>query len=134
MHGIERTEFYWSYSDELKTFEVEEVYSLDHLPDTSEELILARYVHSIRDIQAHAFIHLDGAVKIYHRNQYAQRTNTRMPHELKAWKKIKVFRVDANAEIGQVISNDEWSRLIGFFYQENTMVAEYLNPNFVNEG
>lgn len=134
LFGLERTEFYWSHRDDLKTFEVEEVYSLDHLPDTSEELILTRYVHSIRDIKAHAFIHLDGAVKIYHRNQYAQRTNTRMPHELKAWKKIKVFRVDANAEIGQVISNDEWSRLIGLFYQENTMVAEYLNPNFVNVG
>src|SRR5258708_1193300 len=134
LFGLERTEFYWSYSDELKTFEVEEVYSLDHLPDTSEELILARYVHSIRDIKAHAFIHLDGAVKIYHRNQYAQRTDTKMPHELKAWKKIKVFRVDTDAKIGQVISDDEWSRLIGLFYQENTMVAEYLNPNFVNEG
>jgi hypothetical protein len=57
-----------------------------------------------------------------------------MPHELKAWKKIQVFRVDADAEIGQVISDDEWSWLIGLFYQENTMVAEYLNPNFVNEG
>lgn len=100
LFGLERTEFYWSYSDELKTFEIEEVYSLDHLPDTSEELILARYVHSIRDIQAHAFIHLDGAVKIYNRNQYAQRTTTRMPNELKAWQKIKVFRVDADAESG----------------------------------
>ena len=57
LHGIERTEFYWSYSDDLKTFEVEAVYSLDYLPDTSEELILTRYVHSIRDTQAHAFIH-----------------------------------------------------------------------------
>jgi hypothetical protein len=56
LFGLARTEFYWSFSDELKTFEVEEVYSLDHLPDTSEEPILARYVHSIRDIQAHAFI------------------------------------------------------------------------------
>jgi len=134
LHGIERTEFYWSYSDGLKTFEVEAVYSLDYLPDTSEELILTRYVHSIRDTQAHAFIHLDGAVKIYRRNQYAQRHATMMPNEFKAWKKIKVFRIDADVERGQAISDNEWSRLIGLFFQENTLVAEYLNPNFVNEG
>jgi hypothetical protein len=134
LHGIERTEFYWSYSDDLKTFEVEAVYSLDHLPDISEELVLVRYVHSIRDIQAHAFIHLDGAVKIYRRNQYAQRHATMMPNELKAWKKIKVFRIDADVEKGQAISDNEWSRLIGLFFQENTLVAEYLNPNFLTEG
>src|SRR5258708_2430800 len=134
LHGIERTEFHWSFSDGLKTFEVEAVYSLDHLPDTSEELILTRYVHSIRDIKAHAFIHLDGALKIYRRNQYEHRHETRMPNEVRAWKKIKVFRIDADVEKGQAISDNEWSRLIGLFFQENTLVAQYLNPNFVNEG
>jgi hypothetical protein len=134
LHGIERSEFHWSFSDGLKTFEVEAVYSLDHLPDTSEELILARYVHSIRDIKAHAFIHLDGAVKIYRRNQYEQRHAARMPNEVRAWKKIKVFRIDADVEKGQAITDNEWSRLIGLFFQENPLVAEYLNPNFVNEG
>lgn len=49
-------------------------------------------------------------------------------------KKLKVFRIDADVERGQAISDNEWSRLIGLFFQENTLVAEYLNPNFVNEG
>lgn len=132
--GIERTEFHWSYSDGLKTFEVEAVYPLDNIPDISEKLVLTRYVHSIRDIQAHAFIHLDGAAKIYLRNQYSQRHETMMPKEPRAWKKIKLFRIDANVEKGQAISENEWSRLIGLFFQENTLVAEYLNPNFVDEG
>src|SRR5260370_38993554 len=82
----------------------------------------------------HAFIHLDGAVKIYRRNQYAQRHATMMPNEFKVWKKIKVFRIDADVEGGQAISDNEWSRLLGLVFQENTLVAEYLNPNFVNEG
>src|SRR6266567_2127935 len=41
LHHIERAEFYWSFSDGLKTFQVEEVYSLELLPDTSKELVLA---------------------------------------------------------------------------------------------
>ncbi len=100
----------------------------------SPEIVLTKYVHSIRDIQAHAFIHLDGAVKLYRRNQYAQRNATMMPNELKSWKKIKVFRIDAEVEEGQAIGDNEWSRLISLFFQENTMVAQYLNPNFVQEG
>jgi hypothetical protein len=128
LQHIERTEFYWSFSDGLKTFQVEEVYSLKYLPDTSKELVLARYVHSIRDIQAHAFIHLDGAVKIYQRNQYAERFSTTMPDSPRALEKIKVFRIDG------IIGDNEWSWLIGLYYQENPMVAEYLNPNFLIEG
>lgn len=136
LFGFERTEFYWSikHNDTKKAFEAEEVYSLDYLPDVGDELVLTRYVHALRDIEAHAFIHLDGAVKIYRRNQYKQRHETRMPYELKAWKKIKVFRVDADVEKGQTISDDEWSKLIGYFFRGNTMVAEYLNPNYANEG
>jgi hypothetical protein len=48
--------------------------------------------------------------------------------EAKALEKIKVFRIDG------IISDDEWSRLIGLFFQENSMVAEYLNPNYLTEG
>jgi hypothetical protein len=134
--GFERTEFYWSikHNDTKKAFKVEEVYSPKYLHNVDEELVLTRYVHALRDIEAHAFTHLDGAVKIYRRNQYEQRHNTNMPTELKAMKKIKVFRIDADAGKGQAISNNEWSRLIGFFFQENTMVTEYLNPNFATVG
>jgi hypothetical protein len=134
--GFERTEFYWSikHNDTKKAFEVEEVYSPKQISKVDDELVLARYVHTLRNIEAHAFTHLDGAVKIYRRNQYEQRNKTKMPNELKAMKKIKVFRIDADAGKGEAISNDEWSRLIGFFFQENTMVAEYLNPNFATVG
>ena len=134
--GFERTEFYWSikHNDTKKAFEIEEVYSLDYLPNASDELILSRYVHAIRDIEAHAFIHLDGAVKIYPRNQYKQRYETMMPKELKVEKKIKVFRIDADGDNGQAITDNEWSKLIGYFFRGNTMVAQYLNPNFLAEG
>lgn len=134
LHRYERTEFHWSYSDGIKTFQVEEVYSLEHLPDISEDIVLARYIHSLRDIEAHAFIHLDGAVKIYRRNQYAQRYAQRMPDRLKALEKIKLFRIDADIKKGQSINDNEWSRLIGFFFQENSMIAQYLNPDFLIEG
>jgi len=134
--GIERTEFYWSikHNDTKKSFEIEEVYALDQLPNIGEDLILTHYVHSIRDIEAHAFIHLDGAVKIYLRNQYSQRNDKKMPKAPPAWKKIKVFRIDADVEQGQKINDDEWSKLIGYFFQENTMPAEYFNPDFAKVG
>ena len=51
-----------------------------------------------------------------------------MPDRPRALEKIKVFRIDG------IISDNEWSRLIGLYYQENPMVAEYLNPNFLIEG
>jgi len=134
--GIERTEFYWSikHNDTIKHFEIEEVYALDHLPNVGDDLILTHYVHSMRDIKAHAFIHLDGAVKIYRRNQYSQRHENMMPKAPPALKKIKVFRIDADVKREEAISDNEWSRLIGYFFQNNTLPAEYLNPDFVTVG
>lgn len=126
LYHYERTEFYWSFSEGYKTFQIEEVYSLDHLPDTSKEYILARSVHSLRDIKKHEFIHLDGSIQVYLRDQYPKRYEKTIKDEIQRVRKIKVFRIDGK------ISDNDWSKLIGYFYQQNTMVAEYLNPNFLN--
>jgi len=100
--------------------------TVSHLPDVSEEYILTRYIHSLRDIEKHEFTHLDGSIMIYHRNQYEERHAKTVVDRLQLMRKVKVFRLDGK------ISDNEWSRLIGFFFQQNTMVAEYLNPNFLN--
>lgn len=126
LYNYERTEFYWSLSEGYKAFQVEEVYSLDHLPDTGKEYVLVRSIHSLRDIKNHEFIHLDGSVLVYLRNQYPERYEKTIKDEIQRVREIKVFRIDGK------ISDNDWSKLVGYFYQQNIMVAEYLNPNFLN--
>jgi hypothetical protein len=124
LHGYERAEFHWSYADGYKAFQVEEVYALDHLPDLSEEYILTRYIHSLRDINKKEFHHLDGAIMVYSRNRYEERYKKSVVDRVQLVDKIKVFRIDGK------INNDEWSKLIGLFFQQNHLIAEYLNPQF----
>lgn len=116
---LDRTEFYWSFSDGIKTFETEEV----SLPDYAfEHYRFNRYVHAERDIQGKFFRHLDGAVKVYLENRYDERFTTHLPKEPHCYKKPKLWRIDG------VIDLDAWKDLISFFFKGNEMVIEYLNP------
>ncbi len=82
---------------------------------------LNRYIHSQRDISSGTFIHLDGAVKIYERDSYQQRYDSKMTEAHKSKYKPKLFRID------EPISDEEWAQLITFFFRGNEMVLEYLN-------
>ena len=116
---LERTEFYWSYRDGIKTFEAEEISENGY---TFDAYYVNRYVHSERDVSQHILRHFDGAVKIYLQNAYEQRLASYMPRELKSHKKIKLFRVDGD------ISIDEWTELMSHFFKGNEMLIEYFNP------
>lgn len=128
LHGYERTEFYWAFRDGYKTFQAEEVYSLAHIPNTSKEYVLTRSVYAVRDIENHTFTHLDGSITVYLREHYDERHGKTIQDIFPREKQIKVFQIDGN------IADNDWSKLIGYFYQQNVMVAEYLNPNFLQEG
>jgi hypothetical protein len=116
---LDRTEFFWSYRDGIKTFEVEEISDLDF---NFEGYYLNRYVHSERDIHAQVLRHLDGAVKVYLPGSYEARFNSNIPNEKRCHVKPKLFRVDGNIAI------EDWIDLISFFFKSNEMIIEYFNP------
>lgn len=118
---IPKTEFYWSHKDGLKTLQIEEIHSPEVVTKNGQNFIINRYIHSIRDIFNHKFIHLDGAAKIYIPSTYSKRLKEKMPNNNKSDFYIKLFRIDGE------ISEIEWSELIAFFFRQNEMVLEYLN-------
>ena len=64
------TDFLWKREDELKILTVEETVPNEE-PRPFPGPVRNRYLHSIRDTERRAFVHLDGAVKAYAREQYA---------------------------------------------------------------
>jgi hypothetical protein len=116
---LDRTEFFWFYRDGIKTFEVEEISDQDYCFDNYN---FNRYIHSERDIGNKITRHLDGAVKVYLKDTYADRKNSNIPKEMKCYKKIKLWRIDGDIDF------DSWINLISFFYKGNEMIIEYFNP------
>jgi len=119
LEGIERCEVLWTCRDGIKTAQIEEVSSMK----TSEGLTINRYVHSYRDLATRAFVHLDGACKVYSEDQLEPRLNTRMPDVPRARQKPKLFRIDGKVAL------ESWSELICFFFRGNPLILEYfVNP------
>lgn len=118
--SLDRTEFYWSYRDKIKTFEVEEISSSSRIYDS---YYLNRYIHSEREIENSKFRHLDGAVKVYLKDQFTDRHSSFMPKELKSYSKIKLWRIDGD------ILFPAWSELISLFFKGNEMILKYFNPD-----
>lgn len=116
---LERTEFFWSYRDGIKTFEVEEISDLNY---AFEGYYLNRYIHSERDTRNQVLRHLDGAVKVYLPDRYKIRFQCNIPKEERCHAKPKLFRIDGD------ISIPDWINLISFFFKSNEMVIEYFNP------
>lgn len=117
--NLEQTEFYWSYKNGIKTFEIEEVSGKDNLFDS---YYLNRYFHAERDINEKILRHCDGAVKVYLQKDYEERIASTIPREFKSFKKVKLFRIDGDIDV------DEWIELLSLFYKGNEMIIEYFNP------
>lgn len=121
---LDQTEFYWSYRDGVKSFEIEEVSSEEY---TFDSYYLNRYIHSERDTEHKVLRHFDGAVKVYLYDKYRERLATRMPTESKSHKKIKLFRIDGDIDV------DTWIDLISHFFKSNEMIIEYFDPSQFEE-
>lgn len=125
------TEFRWTYSDGLKTFEVEELPHPDGESRDPTGPIICRYVHSIRDTFSKRFVHLDGAVTVYEPDAYLRRYEQATNHGLpKVWatRKVKLFRVDAPAQDEKArIPEDAWTEVIISFFRGNELVLEYFD-------
>jgi len=117
-YKLHRTEFFWSFRDGIKTFEMEEISDdgqwFDHY-------YFNKYVHSERDVDQKITRHVDGAVKVYLKSDYENRKNANLPNK-DSYAKIKLWRIDGNVDL------DNWVELITFFYKGNEMVYEYFDP------
>jgi len=122
--NVERTEFFWSYRDGIKTFEVEGVSDESGLFDT---YYLNKYVHSERDVRTSILRHCDGAVKVYLKDDYNQRLNTPIPREPRSFKRIKLFRIDGEIDV------DKWLELLSQFFTGNEMIIEYFDPELFQQ-
>jgi len=123
-NSLDRTEFFWSYRNGIKTFQIEEISDEGY---RFEHYYFNKYVHSERDILRRITRHIDGAVKVYLQDSYPKRRNSFMPDEFKNHSKIKLWRIDGDIDI------DSWIRLISFFYKSNEMIIEYFNPKEFKE-
>lgn len=124
MCSLDRTEFYWSYRDKVKTFEIEELSSSSRIYDS---YYLNRYIHCEREVETQKFRHLDGAIKVYLHSQFAGRNSSFMPKELKSYSKIKLWRIDGD------ILFPAWSELISLFFKGNEMILKYFDPEKFEE-
>lgn len=88
------------------------------------EVVLSRYLHTIRDTRRRSFVHLDGAIRVYDANAYGARHQKAMPDVGRMGRRIKMFRVDGD------IPNDEWANLVSYYFRQNGMVAEYIDPDY----
>jgi hypothetical protein len=121
---IERTEFLWTSCGAEKTLQVEEVMpARSHIFDGSSHIVV-RYAHSIRNTKSSRFIHLDGAVRAWRREDYEARRTSRLPAVPKTSHYVKTFRVDA-PEDGE-IPLEAWMRLLNCYFRDNELVQEYL--------
>jgi len=115
------TEFRWGLRDEtIKTLQIEEIRPAIKDP-VDGQLVLNRYLHSERDIDAHRFIHLDGALKGYPPRTYRpSREEDPLAKRGKAAVYRKLFRVDGS------IPDDAWGMAVGQFFRTNELIAEHL--------
>lgn len=108
--GIIRTEFLWTHKQGVKTVQVEEV--------VSGGRSRPRFVHSLRDVAAQRFTHLDGAVMEY--ADPAAREASKLPSTPRARRKPKLFRIDGP------LSADDWALVTSLFFRANPLIHEYL--------
>jgi len=116
---LDRTEFYWSFKDGIKSFEVEEISTANHMHGP---YYLNRYVHAERDTVLASLRHFDGAVKVYLADDYSARFGAYIPKEPRSHAKLKLFRIDGAIDV------DQWTELTSHFFKGNEMLIEYFDP------
>ena len=105
---------------EEKIFEIEEVALPQSDVSRRGDFIINRYMHSIRNMKDHQFIHLDGAVRIYQKGSYERRVATDLPSASKADRYIKLFKLNGK------INDTDWTELVTHFFRENDDVRQFL--------
>jgi hypothetical protein len=119
-HTLIRTEFLWQMKNKIiKQVEIEEI---SHLENIFDAFYFNKYIHAERDITKKCFVHFDGAVKVYQEDSLRQRIDTTLQNEVRASRKVKLFRLDGK------VSTEDWVYLTSTFFRKNEMIFEYFDP------
>jgi hypothetical protein len=117
------TEYAWIPHDDEVDFLCEELPVPDKVTDRG-----SRYLHAVYGKRNHQMTHLDGAIRIYSREELDVRATTHVRNSGKAGTRVKVFRTD------QPIAPDLLGDLAQAFFTWNYDVARYFGapvpPNF----
>jgi hypothetical protein len=108
------SEIVWSPRNGYIHFLAEEIPS-----ENRSDLRGGRYMHGIFDPSFGRFIHLDGAIRYYEKDELLLRQETHVRKSGKIGKRIKLFRIDDD------LTTQDWSDLMGCFYVWNDDILEY---------
>lgn len=104
----------------MRVCEMEELISPD--AKSPSRYVLCRYLHAIRNCDRHIFVHCDGAVRAYERDQYEDRiAEAGRRTAVRPVRYRKVFRLDGP------VKTDTWSEIVAKWFRENELAREYLS-------
>jgi len=118
-HGIQGTQFMWQSRHGQHLFEVEE---LRCVPPWAEAAVQygCRYVHSIVQEATGEIIHLDGAIRMYSKDQMVERLNVDIAHAGRHTQYTKLWRIEG------VKSIPIWKRVISDYFRDNRLIGQYF--------
>ena len=100
------------------------VLEIEQLPAKSEVLTEgARYLHAILDRREERFVHLDGAIRWYSRNELEARSLSRLDKSGAIGIRTKIFRLDEPLDRGEALD------ILCSFFVWNYDLAAYLDPD-----
>lgn len=122
MFPLLRLEVMWSRRQGIKTVQMEEIVPEISFRNKHPDVIQNRYIHAIWN--GEAFNHFDGAIKSYDKRYYQGRLDS----DIKRYdgpkpEYRKLFRIDG------LLSLVDWCDLVALFFEENSLVYEYLDSN-----
>jgi len=112
---VEFTDMVWTPRDDGIQFTCEEVPKLG-----ARQFRGSRYSHGIYTPNRHTFIHCDGAIRIYDREELLLRHQAHVRQIGKIGKRIKTFMVEGE------ISTDEWTNLTCSYFVWNNDLQNYF--------
>jgi hypothetical protein len=115
--GMPFTDYVWDPRGDEVHFTCEEVPALDRV-DTRG----GRYLHAIYRPDRREIVHLDGALRIYDRNELLARQKQHVRDAGKAGRRIKLFRTDHS------ISRECLADLAVTYFVWNDDIARYFGP------
>lgn len=112
---VEFTDMVWSPRNDEIHFTCEEVPKL-----RAHKIRGSRYSHGIYIPGKHTFIHCDGAIRVYDREELLSRHQAHVRQIGKIGRRIKTFMIDGE------ISTDEWTNLTCSYFVWNNDLQNYF--------
>lgn len=89
-------------------------------PQKDLEVRGSRYLHAVYRPDLSAFVHVDGAVRLFTPGELERRWAEKVHEGGKAGRRIKIFRIDG------IVTQDDFGTLAATLFYGNPDVAEYL--------